>query len=148
MFFRALSVTAIMDAIADHTIVVYVGSCRCPLPLPGRGVDDLVVGHVGYGPRGGLAVRPPRLYDCTPGGPSTWRRRLVAVHVRSVWDRYATRRLHDLLAERRWPRRSPQWDRQTTVTAQLNRLHPKRKAWAAAVTYRRPRLIEVRRRVA
>lgn len=50
---------------------------------------------------------------------------LIGVHERSLRDRYATRKLYDLLAGWRPPRRSPAWDRQTTVTAQLNELHPK-----------------------
>lgn len=68
----------------------------------------------------------------------------MAVHERSVWDRTATRKLYDLLAGWRPPRRSPAWDRQTTVTAALDELHPK----ARVVTYRRPRVIDIRSRVA
>jgi hypothetical protein len=72
----------------------------------------------------------------------------VAVHERSPWDRYAARKLYDLLAGGRPPRRSAASDRQTTVTAQLNELHPKRLKVPAALKYRRPRIIEVRGRVA
>ena len=49
----------------------------------------------------------------------------MAVHARSVWDRYSARRLHDLLAGWRPARRSPAWDRQTTITAALNEVHPR-----------------------
>lgn len=52
----------------------------------------------------------------------------MAVHERSTLDPYPARRLHDLLAG--WPprRRSPQCDRQSKVTAQLNELHPKNRS--------------------
>jgi hypothetical protein len=68
----------------------------------------------------------------------------VAVHERSVWDRSATRKLYDLLAGWRPPRHSAQSDRQTTVTAALDELHPQ----ARVVSYRRPRVIDIRSRVA
>jgi hypothetical protein len=69
----------------------------------------------------------------------------VAVHERKPTDRYATRKLHDLLADCRWPRRSDQWERQTTVTAQLNELHPKK---LPVLKWRQPRRIDIRGRVA
>lgn len=68
----------------------------------------------------------------------------VAVHERSVWDRSAARKLYDLLAGWRPPRRSPAWDRQTTVTAALEELHPK----LSVLAYRRPRVIDIRGRAA
>jgi hypothetical protein len=71
----------------------------------------------------------------------------VSVHQRSPWDRYAARKLYDLLAGWRPPRRSPAWDRQTTVTAQLDELHPRPKT-PTAVKYHRPRVMEIRGRVA
>lgn len=72
----------------------------------------------------------------------------MAVHERWPGDRYATRKLYDLLAGWRPPRRSPAGERQTAVTAQLDELHPKTLTVPAALRHRRPRVIEVRRRVA
>jgi hypothetical protein len=71
----------------------------------------------------------------------------MAVHERSPWDRYAARKLYDLLAGWRPPRRSPAWDRQTTVTAALDELHPRRKT-PTPVTYHPARVMEIRGRVA
>ena len=69
----------------------------------------------------------------------------VAVHERSVWDRYATRRLYELLAEWRPARGSAAWHRQTTVTAQLDELHPRPQVVRHSVGARR---VEIRGRVA
>ncbi len=61
----------------------------------------------------------------------------VAVHERSVWDRYATRRLYTLLAEGRPARGSEPWRRQTAITAQLDKWYPQRRVARHAVESRR-----------
>lgn len=69
----------------------------------------------------------------------------MAVHERSVRDRYAARRLYALLAEWRPPRESPEEDLQAMVTAQLDELHPQPRVSRHSLESRR---IEIRERVA
>lgn len=69
----------------------------------------------------------------------------VAVHERSARDRYAARRLYALLAGWRPPRESPEQDRQSTVTAKLDELHPRLRVSKHSLESRR---IDIRRRVA
>jgi hypothetical protein len=84
--------------------------------------------------------RPPGAFRC---GKGLWV--AVAVHERSVWDRYATRRLYELLAEWRPARGSEAWRRQTMVTAALDELHPQARVVRHSVGARR---VEIRGRVA
>lgn len=114
------------------------------------GADDPVVGHVGYGPPGRIErSAPPRLQGLHPRGPVNSEALIrLAVHERWTGDRYATRKLYDLLAGWRPPRRSAAGDRQTAVTAQLDELHPKKLKAPGWLRHHRPRVIEVRRRVA
>lgn len=144
---RARCVIVRSDAIA-YADKSHHGGLRWSLSVPGC---PFPVGHsmiwwlvtLGTAP-GGVERFALLGLHCTPRGPVNWRRRLVAVHARSVWDRYAARSLHDLLAGWRPRRRSPAAGRQATVTAALAELHPKQRT----LKHHRPRLIEIRRRVA
>jgi hypothetical protein len=97
-------------------------------------------------PPGVSRVQSLPVLICGPGGLP--RRRVgagVAVHERSVWDRYATRRLYALLVEWRPPKESPEEDLQAMVTAQLDELHPQPRVSKHSLESRR---IEIRGRVA
>jgi hypothetical protein len=87
----------------------------------------------------------PSLVD--PAAPGAFRvvEAAVSVHGRSVRDRYAARRLYALLAGWRPPRESPEQDRQSTVTAQLDELHPRLRVSRHSLQSRR---IQIHGRVA
>jgi hypothetical protein len=100
---------------------------------------------------GGIRCAPGRVAGLyllwPPAAPGAFRvvEAAVSVHGRSVRDRYAARRLYALLAGWRPPRESPEQDRQSTVTAQLDELHPRLRVSRHSLQSRR---IEIRGRVA